>query len=388
VSALLPIIVSRIRERGPITIAEFMELALYHPEHGYYAAEAQRSGRGGDFFTSVDVGPLFGEMIAAQLDEMWRLLRDAGAERFDVVEAGAGNGRLSRDILNAAAAHHQDLHRHLRLTLVERSDAARAAAARLHSEATEATEQDTRKQENRRVSVASVASELPPTSSVIGVILANELLDALPVHSVTMTPAGLREIFVNERDGRLYECDGPPSDDAIAESLARLPVDLPAGARAEVGLEAERWIACAANSLERGFLLLFDYGHDAEQLLSPTHAGGTLMAYRSHTAHAEEFLRDPGTRDLTAHLNLTAIRQAAERAGLTPLGGVDQTYFLTGLGIVEKLGDGRSRSAVARRLAAKSLLMPGGLGSTMKVVGFGCGVGRPALRGLSLGRLT
>jgi SAM-dependent MidA family methyltransferase len=203
-----------------------------------------------------------------------------------------------------------------------------------------------------------------------------------------MTPSGLREIFVNERDGRLYECDGPPSDVAIAESLARLPVELPTGARAEVGLEAERWIAGAANSLECGFLLLFDYGHDAEQLLSPAHAGGTLMAYRSHTAGAEEFLHDPGARDLTAHVNFTAIRQAAERAGLVPLGCVDQTYFLTGLGIAEKLGNGHSRSAVARRLAAKSLLMPGGLGSTMKVMGFGRGVGRPPLRGLSSGRLT
>jgi SAM-dependent MidA family methyltransferase len=315
-------------------------------------------------------------MIAAQLDEMWRLLRDAGAERFEVVEAGAGNGRLSRDILDAAAAHHEDLHRHMRLTLVERSDAARAAAADwFHAEAATAT-------------MASVTSELPPPASVTGVILANELLDAFPVHSVTMTPSGLREIFVHERDGRLYECDGPLSDAAIQETLARLPVALPMGARYEVGLEAERWIACAASSLERGFLLLFDYGHDAEQLLSPAHAGGTLMAYRSHTARAEEFLRDPGTRDLTAHVNLTALRQAAERAGLTTLGRVDQTYFLTGLGIAERLDDGQSRSAVARRLAAKSLLMPGGLGSTMKVMGFGRNVGRPALLGLSSGRLT
>jgi SAM-dependent MidA family methyltransferase len=350
-----------------------MELALYHPEHGYYAAEAQRSGRGGDFFTSVDVGPLFGEMIAAQLDEMWHVLREAGAERFDLVEAGAGNGRLSRDILDAAATHHRDLYRHVHLTLVERSDSARAAATRLHSEATEQ---------------GSCNKELPAPSSVTGVILANELLDALPVHAVTMTTAGLREILVDERDGVLREVEGSVSDPAIAESLARLPVELPTGARAEVGLEAERWVARAATSLARGFLLLFDYGHEAEHLLSSAHAGGTLMAYRAHTARAEEFLRDPGARDLTAHVNLTAIRQAAERAGLTPLGGVDQTYFLTGLGIAERLGDGQSLSAVARRLAAKSLLMPGGLGSTMKVVGFGRSVGRPRLRGLSSGRLT
>jgi SAM-dependent MidA family methyltransferase len=352
-----------------------MELALYHPQHGYYASAAHRSGRAGDFFTNVDVGPLFGEMVAAQLDEMWHLLREGGAERFDVVEAGAGNGRLSRDILDAAAVHHEDLHRHMRVTIVERSHAARGAAARLLSESTDQ-------------GMRAVLSELPPPASVTGVILANELLDALPVHSVAMTPSGLREIFVNERDGHLYERDGPISDDAIVESLARLPVELPIGARAEVSLEAERWIAAAASSLERGFLLLFDYGHEARQLLSPAHAAGTLIAYRSHTARADEFLRDPGTRDLTAHVNLTSIRLAAERAGLVPLGSVDQTYFLTSLGIAQKLADGQSRSAVTRRLAAKSLLLPGGLGSTMKVIGFGRAVGHPALRGLSCGRLT
>lgn len=113
-----------------------------------------------------------------------------------------------------------------------------------------------------------------------------------------------------------------------------------------------------------------------------------MMAYRSHTARGEEFLRDPGTRDLTAHVNLTAIRRAAERAGLTPLGSVDQTYFLTALGIADRLSDGQDRPALTRRLGAKSLLMPGGLGSTIKVIGFGRNVGEPALRGLSSGRLT
>ncbi len=374
VTPLLPLLLSLIRERGPITFAEFMELALYHPEHGYYAAAAQRSGRAGDFYTSVDVGPLFGEMIAVQLDEMWQLVRDAGATAFDLVEAAAGNGRLSRDILDAAAAHHLDLYEHVRLTLVERSAAARA-----------------RQRETlgpHGACLQAQRSDQPPPSSVTGVILANELLDALPVHVVTMTRDGLREIFVGERDGSLVEVEGAPSNPAIADYLARQAAALAIGARAEVGLETERWVAEAAVSLRTGFLLLFDYGHDAAELFSPTHAGGTLMAYRAHTARGDDPLQEPGMRDLTAHVNLTAVRRAAEGAGLSTVGAVDQTYFLTGLGVAERLGPGVDRAAVARRLAAKSLLIPGGLGSTIKVMAFARGLGRPALRGLSSGRLT
>ena len=97
-------IVSIVRESGPITVARFMNLALYDPEDGYYTSAAQRSGKQGDFYTSVDVSPLFGELIAEQLAEMWEVLRSGGADRFDLVEAGAGNGRLARDILDAAAA--------------------------------------------------------------------------------------------------------------------------------------------------------------------------------------------------------------------------------------------------------------------------------------------
>lgn len=365
------LLISRIHERGPITAAEFMELALYHPQHGYYAGAAQRSGRGGDFFTSVDVGPLFGEMLAVQLDEMWHVLRDDGATVFHLVEAGAGNARLSRDVVDAIAAHHLDLYDHLELMLVERS-----AAARFEQDATLGRHQ------------AESRAELPAPSSVTGAIVANELLDALPVHVVCMRDDGLREIYVGERDGRLVETEGPPSTAALEEYFARMGVSLEPGTRAEVGLAAVAWMTKAAAALERGFLLLVDYGHRAPHLFSPAHADGTLMAYRAHVATSRDWLDDPGTRDLTAHVNLTAVQQAAEAAGLETLGIVDQTYFLTALGIASRLQGGMDVRHLARRLAAKTLLMPGGLGSTMKVLIFARGVGRPALSGLSSGRLT
>jgi SAM-dependent MidA family methyltransferase len=364
------VIVERIRACGPITAAEFMEIALYHPLHGYYISTARRSGCGGDFFTSIDVGSLFGEMLAVQLAEMWRAL--PGAPRCHLVEVGAGDGRLARDVLDATAAQHPDLYATLQVTLVERS-----ASARLAQRST---------LERHRTHIAALTTELP--SGIEGVIIANELLDAMPVHVAVMTSMGLQEIYVMEQDGRLVETEGPLSTPAIAEHVTRAGIEVPIGCRFEVSLAVMEWIRRAAAALARGFLLMFDYGHEMAELYSQTHASGTLMTYRAHTADAREWLSDPGERDLTAHVDLTSVRLTAESAGLTTIGAVDQTYFLTGLGIAERLDAGRDGAALARRLAAKTLLLPGGLGSTMKAMVFAKNVGRPVLCGLSSGRLT
>jgi SAM-dependent MidA family methyltransferase len=134
--------------------------------------------------------------------------------------------------------------------------------------------------------------------------------------------------------------------------------------------------------------VLIDYGHRAAELYSPTHAGGTLMAYHRHTAGRVDWLARPGEVDLTTHVDLTAVQLTAEAAGLRTLGVIDQTYFLTALGLAERLETGHDRAAVVRRLAAKTLVMPGGLGSTMKVAVFARGIEAPALKGLAGGRLT
>lgn len=364
-------ILDRIRSGGPLTAAGFMDLALYHPDCGYYARAARRSGRAGDFFTSVDVGPLFGEAIARQIDEMWRELRNRGAPGLHLVEAGAGDGRLARDILDAARRHHPDLYAHLRVTLVERSAAAREAQPSVLAAHRAVAESDAR---------------LP--AHVDGVILANELLDAMPAHLVVMTDAGLREIYVTEHDGRLTEMEGPVSSPEVPAQLARAGVTLQPGWRAAVSVAAMDWIRRAAGALDRGFLLLFDYGHDAAELYSEAHAGGTLTTYRAHGTDRASWLDSPGESDLTTHVDLTSIRLTAEAAGLVPLGAVDQTYFLLGLSIAGGLEEAGGTAAVKRRLQARTLLQPGGLGSTIKAIAFAKDVGRPRLAGLSSGRLT
>ncbi|PYQ80027.1 MAG: hypothetical protein DMG01_07160, partial [Acidobacteria bacterium] len=166
----------RIRQRGPLTVAAFMELALYDPELGYYARAAQRSGR------AVDIGPLFGELLEVQIEEMFRLLAaesGLGAEiarPFDLVEAGAGNARLSTDILRAATREHPDFYARIRLHLVEASAAARGAQRAMLAE----------------VADRLISSESSLPASFEGMLVANELLDALPVHQVVMRTDGLR----------------------------------------------------------------------------------------------------------------------------------------------------------------------------------------------------
>jgi SAM-dependent MidA family methyltransferase len=369
---LSTLILSRIRGAGPITVAEFVDFALYHPDYGYYATAPRRSGRGGDFYTSVDAGPLFGEMIAVQLDEMWRLLRECGAQWMHVVDTGAGDGRLTRDILEAARRSHSDLYQHLRATLVERS----AAARERHADVLQAHAEQ----------YAASSGDLP--GHVTGVILANELLDALPVHVVVGSESGPREVYVAEREGALIEIAGPLSTPALADYVRDEQVSLRPGVRVEIGLCAIDWITRAAAALDAGFLLLFDYGLTAAELYSDARTAGTLTTYRRHTSGWDSWLTSPGTVDITAHVNLTAIARAADAAGLVPLGATDQMNFLMSLGITERLPHGADAAAMAGRLSAKTLLMPGGLGSTMKVMAFAKHAGRPRLAGFVSSRLT
>ena len=399
-SHLRTLIADRIRAEGPISVAEFMRLSLYHPAYGYYARASRRTGRAGDFFTSVDVGPVFGELLARQFAEMWEVLRSSHASTgsdepearspkpearfFDLVEAGAGSGRLARDVLDALARHHPELYSRVRLHLVEIAAAARAVQIETLGP---------------HASTLVFSSESLP-KSVTGVIFANELLDALPTHAVVMTEEGLREVFIDVKsadgnDSEFVESEGGPSTPELERYLAAAGAQLEPGWRAEINLEAPAWIRQAARSLQRGFLMLLDYGHEAAALYSASHSAGTLTTFQHHTSGSRAaMLQDPGEHDITAHVDLTTVTRTAEAVGLVTLGRLDQTYFLLGLGLAEMLdgepfdgAQGRpfdiDQTALKKRLGLKTLMLPGGLGSTLKVLIFGKDVGRPKLKGLS-----
>jgi SAM-dependent MidA family methyltransferase len=345
-----------------------METALYDPAHGYYASATRRSGRGGDFYTSVDVGPLFGAVLASFFDRLWRLvLGGAGAHgrspaHLTLVEAGAGDGRLMRDVLDALDREAPACHAAVEAVLVERSAPARARhAAVLGPQASKLT--------------ASLAA-LP--GGIEGIVFANEILDAMPVHRLRFTAGGVEEAYVTETGGRLALRFGPPSTPALSQYVARLARRPPPGTIADVSLAASEWTRGACRALRRGVLIIVDYGGELAHLIAGDHARGTLRSYRRHqvdpTAGAEApespaWLLDPGQRDLTAHVDFTAVRDAAVEEGCQVLPLVDQTRFLLQAGLAERLAaaGGDDRASIRFRLAAKSLVLPGGPGSTHRV---------------------
>lgn len=381
--SLRDFIAKRIQTHGPLLFAEYMDLALYHPALGYYTRVDRRSGRSGDFYTSVDIGTQFGELLARQFAEMWTLTTSPdGAYRndFSIVEAGAGSGQLAKNILDYAAIAFPAFYRASRFTLVERSSAGRAAHA------------DTIGEHAPRLAASNV--ELP--SRIHGVIFANELLDALPSHPIVMTETGLREIYVDTDGNRFIERLGEPSA-TVRAHVKRFGIRLAPGWRAEVNPTAVRWVRDAARRLEHGFLMLIDYGHNASELYSLAHATGTLTCYRRHQlAVGDEnfttspWLQDPGQSDITAHVDFTAVQITAEQEGLQTIGVLDQTYFLLALVSAEQAAHSGEHGidALKRRLALKTLVFPGGIGSTHKVLIFGKGVGTPLLQGCSFSTRT
>jgi SAM-dependent MidA family methyltransferase len=310
---------------GPMTFAHFMELALYDPEAGYYAAGPTGPGRHGDFLTAPEGHPIFGWALARHLESAWEAVDRP--ERFVVREHGAGSGALAAGILDGLRRSGSRLLEAIAYQAVD------VAPARLDALA-------------RRLTAAGLARFLEPPDDrrAPGAILANELLDALPVHRVEGGPdGGLLERFVALEDGSgaagsvggFTTVLGPPSTPDLAARLASETIRLEPGQAAEICLAVDGWIARASAPLERGVLLLIDYGYPADELYRPAR-GSTLRAYHGHRVHADPLVAI-GRQDLTAHVDLTAVERAATDAGLTPIGRTRQADFLAALGAGELL---------------------------------------------------
>jgi SAM-dependent MidA family methyltransferase len=360
---LVRLIRHEIESSGPISFARFMDLALNHPEHGYYARGPERLGRGGDFFTAADVGPAFGACLARQLVEMDAVLGRPAP--FCYREFGAGRGTLARDVAEALQAEAPELSRRLDVGLVDKSAGMRADAS-------------------ARMPAARVGEDADAWDRGAGCVVAVELLDALPVHRVRRRGAALCEVLVTLAEDRLVELLGEPRPEvrAYAETYGAAPQD---GDEAEVCLALAPALAALASSIDRGFLVIVDYGHDAARMFGAGHRRGTLMAYHRHRAH-EDYLARAGEQDLTAHVNLTALRREAESLGLTTAGLTTQDRFLIANGILDGLDteEGGAVAAAKRRSQVKRLIHPDGMGTMFKVAVFGKGVPTaPILRGLS-----
>lgn len=363
------ILIERISKAGRITFAEFMATALYEPALGYYTSSGRKVGAEGDFFTSITVHAAFGRVIAREIIRMWRSM--GSPDRFTLVEAGAGHGRLSMDILTFIAENAQDCYATLNLVLVEKEPSLAEAQAALLAP-------------HRDKLSWLKPEELSSGFSFTGVLYSNELLDAMPVHRVMMTADGLREIFVTAEDGQFREQLDTPSAPAIATYFTDAGIQLHNGQQAEVSLAAADWFKEAAGCLTEGFILTIDYGWPDFELYAPQRKLGTLLCYHRHKVEDNPYDRI-GEQDITTHVNFSAIIRLGEAMGLKTVWFGEQYRFLLSAGMIEEFeaierSDLDENGKMRARMTLKRLIMPeGGMGDTFRILIQSKGVNNPQL---------
>ncbi len=335
------LIAREIALEGSISFARFMELALYAPEVGYYGSGIRRVGGSGDFYTSVSVGPALGAILASLYEEMWAAL---GKPRdFFVVEQGADEGHLAADVLRAASPEFSSS---LRYAIVEPLPALK--------------EIQMSRLTNPQAFWFDSLEDLPDFE---GVHFSNELVDAMPFHLLCSNGSGWNELRVRHGEGgfEFVESDLPES---LSAQTANFP-QRPKGYLTEVRPLAKTWIDQVANRLKRGFLLVLDYGLSREQLLREDRVRGTFTSFRAHRRD-DHVLEDPGQKDITAHVDLTSLTEAAQAAGLKACGFCDQHHFLVGAAtsLLRSLDGQKPSEANAKFLRAlKALMHPETMGT-------------------------
>jgi SAM-dependent MidA family methyltransferase len=357
-----------------ITFAEYMDLALYHPECGYYAAGAVNIGSEGDFFTSPHLGRDFGELLAEQFAQMWHIL--GHPKPFTLMEMGAGQGLVAADVLTYLYKQHSDCFDALEYIIVEK------AAGLI----TQQQQQLQRLRLPTPLPLRWAALDEIPENSIAGCCFSNELVDAFPVHQVLLETGQLREIYVTTSKAvgeeiNFVEVTDTPSTPRLNEYFKFVGIDLmpgayPDGYRTEVNLAALDWLQTVANRLHRGFLLTIDYGYLAERYYTPARHQGTLQCYYHHRHHDNPYI-NVGHQDITAHVDFTALERQGELCGLHKVGFTQQGLFLMALGLGDRIAalssthsDWGQATATAqdvvtimrRREALHGLMNPMGLG--------------------------
>jgi SAM-dependent MidA family methyltransferase len=330
---------------GWISFARYMDLALHAPGAGYYAGGARKFGAAGDFVTAPELGGLFGRTLARQL-------REVLAPGEAILELGAGSGALAEQLTRELGCEYLILETSAELR--ERQRARLGAKARW-------------------------LDTLP--AAFRGAVLANEVLDAMPVHAVAWRDAGILERGVALHADGLAWAERPAAGELLEQARR---IEVPPPYESEIGLVGQAWMGSLAGVLERGVALIIDYGFPRHEYYHPQRAAGTLMCHHRHTSHADVFRR-PGQEDLTAHVDFSALAGAAQRAGLQVLGYATQAQFLVNCGITDVLAEANVENALHYApLAAEAnrLLSPAEMGELFKVLAVGRGV-KPRLCGFS-----
>ena len=341
---------------GWISFARYMELALYAPGLGYYSAGSRKLGKAGDFVTAPEISPLYGQTLARQVKQVL----DAGFD--EVLEVGAGSGALAATLLEelerSGGAPRNYLILELSADLRERSRDTLASRV------------------PHLLERVAWLNRLPPAFS--GVVLGNEVLDAMPAHVVRIQGGRVEEGGVGVRSDRLDWSWRVASGELLKAAQA---LELPEGFRTEIQLAARGFMRSLAGVLEKGAALFVDYGFPEKEFYHPQRKGGTLMCHYRHHAHADPFFL-PGLQDITSHVDFSAIAASARSGGLELLGYTGQAQFLVNCGITEVMSrtppeDEARFLPLANR--ANRLMSPAEMGELFKVIALGREFAAPLL---------
>jgi len=346
----------QIVRHGPVTFRWFMQQALYHPEWGYYSSGKGTIGRLGDFYTSVSVGRMFGELLTRQFHEMW--VRLGSPDEFTIVEQAADRGQLASDILETAGIHYPDFFQALRYWIIEPSVVL----------ANEQKKRLTRFGRHRTGWSESIDNL--GVGSIFGVYFCNELLDSLPVHLVSWIRDQWMENYIDYDSGHFTYVFGAPSSHILAQHLTKLPTNLPEQYRTEVNLRAMTWMEDAARAIRTGYALVIDYGFPRAHYYAPERTEGTLSCYSKHQRSYNPFEKI-GEMDLTAHLDFSSIAEVALENEMEVAGYTDQNHFLIGVGkedfaAIEAEAGNLSESTAQKLRELQTLTHPEQMGSQFK----------------------
>ena len=340
-----------------ITFAEYMNLVLYHPDYGYYSSGAVKIGSQGDFFTSASLGKDIGELLAIQFEEMWHHLDCP--ESFYLVEMGAGDGSMAADILTYISQKQYDFSQAVKYLIIEASESLQI-------------KQQLMLQNIANIDVTWKSWSEIANNSLCGCFFSNELIDAFPVHLVTLDSGKIQEIYLTETDNKLTETIGELSTPKLLDYLQLVNIDLlgseyPHNYRTEINLQGIDWLTNVATKLDCGYLLTIDYGYPAHKYYHPQRSQGTLQCYYQHRRHHNPYI-NLGYQDITAHVDFTALERYGESLGLTKVGFTQQGIFLMALGLGDRLNELSSGKydvlqVLKRRDALHQLIDPTGLGA-------------------------
>lgn len=365
---LLKLIIEKIQKDGPITFENFMDTALYYPELGYYSKPEVTIGRKGDFYTSPHLHPVFGAMIARQLIEMWEIL--GKPSEFHAVEIGAGEGYLSKDILDHLSGRSHDILNSLKFSIIE------------PFKHFEKKQKDTLGKHKGRIRWFQSIKDMP--ARINGCIFSNELLDAFPVHIIEMDH-GLKEVCLDYDGSAFLEIKQDIRTEGLMDYIGQFPTGLPQGYRTEINLRIRDWLKEISSILSKGFLMTVDYGYTAKEYYSEERNRGTLLCYHDHQINERPYAHI-GEQDLTAHVNFSSLKEWGDDAGLKTLGYTSQGTYLVASGIDEIITElyAGSPDYSAEIKKIKGLIMPEGMGESHMVMVQYKGEDSPELRGFSL----